>query len=255
MENKDDKYLLGSLCNALQILDTLSIVEEATVADLSKMLDLSKASVFRSLHTLKKFYFVEKSPDAKYRLGMKFARYGALVTKSHSFLKTCIPFMQELRLKHDKMVSLSVYTTDRKVFFLHTEISNYALQMNTFLGSEQLPHCMASGKMLLLHLPSDKLNEYIENCSFLKITPNSITNRKELLECLEETRRNGYGTDNQESAVGLTCYAAPIYDYTNRCIAALSISGSTDQMEREKETLVSSLLECANEISLTLGSM
>jgi DNA-binding IclR family transcriptional regulator len=74
-----DKYLLSSLSNTLDILDLLSKHEELGVSEISRELNMGKASTFRMLYTLDKKGFVFKAPDAKYRLSIKFAIYGSVV--------------------------------------------------------------------------------------------------------------------------------------------------------------------------------
>lgn len=253
-ETIDDKYILSSVQNSLKILDTLSRKREATVAELSKQLGFSKASVFRMLYTLKSCYYVEKTPDAKYRLSMKFARYGSLVTGWQDFLETCIPYMQALRDKHNETVNLSIFTADNKVMFIHNEVSNYALQMKASIINENEPYCMASGKMLLAEMPSEKIEEYISATKFVPLTEHSIVSAEELRRRLAIIHENGYSEDAEESEIGLTCYAAPIFDHTGQCIAAISVSGMTSRILAKRETLIQSTMEIAKEISVALGS-
>ena len=67
-----DRYLLSSLNNALCLLDLLSHASSLSLAELTHLSGMDKASVFRSLYTLEKNGYVQKLPEARYRLGMKF---------------------------------------------------------------------------------------------------------------------------------------------------------------------------------------
>jgi IclR family transcriptional regulator, KDG regulon repressor len=77
----EDKYLLSSVSNTLDILDLLSKHKELGVSEISRELNIGRASIFRMLYTLDKKEFVLKTPNAKYRLGIKFALYGSIVLK------------------------------------------------------------------------------------------------------------------------------------------------------------------------------
>ncbi len=77
-QEKKKPYLLSSVNNALKILDLLSVRDNIGVAEISRLLKLDKASVFKMLYTLEHRDYVIKTADAKYRLGIKFTNYGNL---------------------------------------------------------------------------------------------------------------------------------------------------------------------------------
>ena len=77
---KEDQYLLSSVSNTLDILDLLNDHEELSLAEICKKLHMGKTSAFRMLYTLEAKQFVYKTPDAKYRLGMKFVRFGSNIS-------------------------------------------------------------------------------------------------------------------------------------------------------------------------------
>ena len=66
-----DRYLLSSLNNALCLLDLLSHASSLSLAELTHLSGMDKASVFRSLYTLEKNGYVQKLPEARYRFGLR----------------------------------------------------------------------------------------------------------------------------------------------------------------------------------------
>ena len=68
------------------------------VAEISKELNLGKASVFRMLYTLEKKDYIHKTSDAKYKLGIKFAHYGTIVLERQNVLSVIKPYLQKLRV-------------------------------------------------------------------------------------------------------------------------------------------------------------
>ena len=47
-------------------------------------------------------------------------------------------------------------------------------------------------------------------------------------------RALGYAVDNEEGEVGARCVGAPIFDYLNQVIAAISISGPSGRIAEEQ---------------------
>ena len=107
-----DRYLLSSLNNALCLLDLLSHASSLSLAELTHLSGMDKASVFRSLYTLEKNGYVQKLPEARYRLGMKFLYYGNLVAAQQDIVTAARPALQNLTLRCKLAVHLSCLNQD-----------------------------------------------------------------------------------------------------------------------------------------------
>ena len=70
---------------------------------------------------------------------------------------------------------------------------------------------------------------------------------------LEHIRDVGVAYDREETLVGLSCVAAPIYDFTGEVIAALSISLPTVRFLPAESCLTKAVKEATKEISRSLG--
>ena len=82
----------------------------------------------------------------------------------------------------------------------------------------------------------------------------TITRTEDLLSELRTIRRQGYAVDAEEYCLGLYCIAMPIRDYTEKIIAAVSVSTPTVRMNDEKKRLILDALgKCAHDISRALG--
>jgi len=250
---KQDPYILSSVSHAMQIMDLLSKHERLGVADIHKELGMGKTSVFRILYTLEACGYVRKTSEAKYELSIKFAQYGALVINRQNLTMTARPHLQELRDFCNMAVHLAVFGTDGKSTFLYKESANSALQMGSAVGFSIDAYCTATGKMLLSQLPESELLRATYRYDFKAYTENTVKNAEELLEKIREIRERGYAEDNEESEIGLTCYAAPVYDISQKCVAAISISGPTYRMQNSKEAFIRELLETAARLSRELG--
>ena len=250
---KDEKYLLSSVYNTLEVLDLLSQHDGLGIAEISKSLKLSKSSVFRMLYTLEKKDFVYKTSDAKYRLSVKFAHYGSIVLDNLNIISIVKPYLKKLVEDHNETAHLGIIDDDLDVIFIAKESSTSSIQMTSRIGKKMPFYATATGKILLAYNLDDELEKNIKNHVFIKFTENTITDYTEFIKLLNETKKRGYAKDLEESEDGLTCYAVPVMDISGKVIAGISLSGPTVRMEKNKENILNSLKEISNEASRNLG--
>ena len=250
---KEDQYLLSSVSNTLEILDLLNDCEELTLAEISRRLGMGKTSVFRMLYTLESKNYVVRTGEGRYRLGMKFARFGANVSERQDLMVALKPFLQRLRDQYNETTHLAILVNDNEIMFVGKEIGKSSIRMSSQIGVHLPAYCTGTGKVLLAYLPPDKLERAIAKTDFRKLTDLTILSEAELRAALERIRRDGYGSDIEESEIGLVCYAAPVRNYTGAVIAAVSISGPSVRMRQSHRTLVEGLKQAAAEASARLG--
>jgi DNA-binding IclR family transcriptional regulator len=106
------------------------------------------------------------------------------------------------------------------------------------------------------YLSENEINLIIKEKGLEKYTENTITNKEELEKEFLKIRKQGYAVDNMEHEVGIRCIAAPIYDYTGKAIASMSISGPSVRITADKdEEYAKMLVETCRVISKELGYM
>lgn len=249
----EDKYLLSSVCNSLEILDLLSKHDALGVAEISKELKMGKSSVFKMLYTLEKKEYVKKVSSAKYMLGIKFAHYGSIVLDRQNELSFIKPFLQKLRDKHNETVHLSILDSDYNIIFIDKESSHASMQMSSRIGAKLPAYCAATGKVLLAALVGTDKEEELKSLKLERKTEYTVTDYDSLIEELRKAKKERYAVDSEESEIGLVCYAAPIIDINNKTIAAISISGPSARMKQNSDFLINSIKETAREISKAMG--
>ena len=120
--------------------------------------------------------------------------------------------------------------------------------MDITLGYTQLAHLTGTGKAILAYENDQFINQYLKEANFEQVTSNSIKDAKELLNVLDQIRKQGYSCDNEETELGLTCYAVPILTHSGHPLAAISSSGPTTRMVANKEKHISLLQKTAEAI-------
>jgi DNA-binding IclR family transcriptional regulator len=118
--------------------------------------------------------------------------------------------------------------------YLVCEKGDKAVNLDIYPGVRRSLHLTASGKAILANLPTDRLDEIIEQHGLPAKTAQSITNRKELVEQLEEVRERGFAVDDQEHINGLRCIGAPIQSKSQTVLGAVSISVPVTRMDDEQ---------------------
>lgn len=250
----DTAYLLKSVYNSLELLDLLSRRNEMGATEISKELKMGKASVFRMLYTLEKKEYVIKTKEAKYKLGIKFAHYGSIVLDRLDIIAIVKPYLERLRDKHNETTHMAMLDDDFNIIFMAKELSNSSIQMNSRIGGKMPAYSTATGKVLLAQLDDDKLGKVINTFDFRSNMESGVKNKEELFEEIIKIRKRGYAENLEESEVGLTCFAAPIKDINGKALSAISISGPTARMLKNKEKLIKSVIATAIDVSSALGS-
>lgn len=96
--------------------------------------------------------------------------------------------------------------------------------------------------------------DYLERIQLIPYTPRTITDRKRLLEDLDQTRIRGYAINREESLPRVACAAAPIFGHSAEPTASVSISSGQDFLNLDNiSELTDELIQTANEIFHSLG--
>ncbi|SDF82309.1 IclR family transcriptional regulator [Sporolituus thermophilus] len=126
----------------------------------------------------------------------------------------------------------------------------------TTVGFKIPAHATALGKMMLSALSEDELKARLDNVQLERYTENTIVSYDQLLAELKQIARQGYAIDNQEIIPGGICVAAPIFDKSNKVVAAMSVTvpaiRATDEFLQE---LIDKVRAAAINVSLRLGKI
>jgi len=252
--NSDNKYTLQSVKNALSILDLFQTNEILGVTEVATLLETGRATAFRLLSTLESSGFLTKTSDAKYRLSFKLYTLGLLAYERQEYIRLIHPHLAKLTEMTGETSHLVMWGDERNVIFADKVLGSFTIRMDSMVGLKREAHYTATGKVLLAFSKTDAINNYIKNTNFVCRTPFSITSGEKLKAVLNRIRINGYGTDEQESEMGLFCLAAPLLKPSGEAFAAISISGPHERMQLNRDKYVTALKNTAyaieREISL-----
>jgi DNA-binding IclR family transcriptional regulator len=246
---------IKSIDKALDVLEILASEKRAIgVTELSRMLNVNKSTLHGTLTTLLNRGYLEQDHETgKYKLGLAILSIADAALKDLDLRNKAKPIIKKLSQKHNETVHM-VVLRQGKVVYIEKQESAQSMRIHTEIGKRLPAHCTGVGKVLLAWLDKEERKKIIEQHGLSKFTLNTITDEETLERHLEEIRKNGYATDNEEIEEGLRCVAAPIRDYSGKVIAAISIAGPSMRMSLKKlEEMAQSVMDAAMEISRAIG--
>ena len=252
----DSQYMLESLIRGLNILSLFTRETPAlTLAEITAASGLNKTTVFRILSTLQVAGYLRREPGTKrYRPGLKVLQLGFTAITSLEIRQIARPFLEQLSQQVCEAVSLSVLDGPDIVY---VDRVRYQRIVGVILGmGSRLPaHCTSMGKAMMAYLPVEQLHQQLDETVLIPRTSNSLVDRDVIENELVRVRAQGFATNDEELEMGLRAVAAPIWDNSNRVVAAINISGSTSTISRERMVgeLANAVLDTSAQISQGLG--
>lgn len=252
--NNARKYNVPATAKTLQILEALAILDKgATLQELIEQTGLPKSSVFVILATLETLRYVERDASNIYHLGPKAIQFGAAATQtanlSHLFHRAARKVVEEC----GETVQLAILD-QTEVIYVAREDGTRQVQLVSRIGRRLPAHATGLGKALLAALPEETITAMYTNRQLPILTARTINSVSQLKTELNHVREQGYAHDDQESAEGLQCLAAPIYDHDGHAVAAISVSFLSARSSQEHfQCILTSIKSAAQEITMGIG--
>jgi IclR family transcriptional regulator, KDG regulon repressor len=220
---------IKSLARGLTILDYLGQAEEGVgITELADKMDIDKGTASRLLATLANYGYAEKDlTTRRYRLGPQVVSLSRSVLQRMPLRETAKPYLRQLMERTGECSHLGVLAQG-KVLYIDQVESPATLRVNAQVGHMAPMHCTALGKVLLA-FNNLEIPETLES-----FTVRTLTNPEVLRMHLEHTRQQGYGMDDEEYDYGVRCVAVPVFDFRDKVIGAIGISGPAARMTLEK---------------------
>lgn len=236
----------------LSILEALEAATEPSIGELAESVDASKSTVHNHLSTLRQHGYVVKDGQS-YRLGLRFLELGESVRTGTDIYDVARQHVDALSRETELLVNIAVEERGRGVYLYRTRVDD-GVQLATRAGEAHELHCTATGKALLAHSPTERVESILRTHGLPELTENTITERDELLSELQQIRERGVAFDDEEYGRGLRCVGAPILDSDDAVVGAISASGPATELVDERFTseLPTRLEQTANRIELSL---
>lgn len=181
---------------------------------------LAKPTVHRLTGDLMRLGWLERS-GTHYRLGGKLFELGSLVPRRRDLREAALPFLQDLFEATRETVHLGV-REGHDVVYIERIHGHDALDLPSRIGGSLPLTCTGVGKALLAFSGAG-LTEEILGAPLPQLTPYSITDPVRLRTAIEQAQVSGMAYEEQESALGVSCIAAPVF-LGGEAVAAMSVA-------------------------------
>lgn len=223
-----------------------------SLAEIVKHVGMPKTTAFRILEILAgREYVTWNQENERYYIGIKALEIGLSGLIGQDIVDVSIPYLQALSISVGETSFLAVYNNGDVVYLYKAEGTG-SIQTTAQLGSRRPAYCTALGKVILANLAIEETDRIFEK-KLTKLTEKTIVDRVKLYEEFAMIRSNGYAVDDEGVEYGLFCLAVPIYNYTGKVVAAISVSGPIKRLHENYEKVISELTQVGATISRRLG--
>lgn len=241
-----------SVERALSILELLNKAQEAlSVSEISDALSINRTTVYGLLNTLIRKDYVTASGAGRYTISGKMYSISYYYPNRLPVVRVASNYMIDLVNKLNLTVHLGILSAKNDVLLLRAQFPQHI--QNAKSGNAFPIYASGMGKVILAYSPPEKQKEIISNIEFKPFTKYTITSKEKLEEELSTIRRQGYSRDCEEYLYGVFCMAFPIFNEKNEIIAAISITGTPEDISPRIDQVIIEGLRCSNSCSMDMG--
>jgi IclR family acetate operon transcriptional repressor len=225
MENQAPPYPVQSVDYALQLLLILKRDGVLRVSEAAAELGVARSTAHRLISMLRFRGFVEQARDRTYRAGSAFADLGGGPSSATALLGIARPHLVRLTEKAGETSNLMI-RVGSDIQFIDSIESRQALRVGSRVGVRLAARLTSGGKALLADLPFEEV---------ALLHPGlAADDLGTLKRTLAAVRRQGFGTNIQESERGVVAVGMAVHGLTGSAIAAVTISAPTVRFNRGK---------------------
>jgi len=220
---------------------------------IARLLGVPKARVHRFLISLEQVGYLQRVPGSeRYSLGMHLYELGMLAVNGASYL-------ERISVRAQELAKLYGYTTvvgvlmDNEYVAVRTFMPARSLGLAIHAGFRNPAHATAQGRVSLAFLPEDKLNVYLHTTELRALTPKTLTDPDKLRAELNIIRQQLFAVACDQTALGATAIAAPVFGVQDQVIATISFVWFTAELVSRKEELGAVLRDIGLQVSAELG--
>lgn len=258
---KQRKAMSNGPQSVRRALDVLMMIARSSsqlgVTELAGRLGVHPSTVSRLLDALEAYQLVvQDSATEQFELGPGCLQLGQVFLSRVEISEIAEPFMHTLTQETGLMTHLAVLRGGRVVHLKHilpeSPVPSRPIMERYAVGEV---YNEALGKVLLAFQPDEVVAEIIESIQFTRYTDTTITTKDRMHEEVAQIRKNGYAVDDGECVPYIRCVAVPIWNHSGKIEAALSLSGSAQNVRPENVAVLAEQLRSVSEtISVRIGA-
>lgn len=244
------KTRIQSVARASQVL--LWVADQphgATAKEIASAQDLALPTTYHLLNTLVDEGLLAKDVHRRYILGRSSAILAQAYLRGKAVPESLLTGLRELARRTEETAYLADWGEHDIRVLATVEGSHIVRVAEVGSGPYVHGHSRANGKVLLAYASEEVRDAYISAHPLVPLTKNTITASNQLDRELERIRERGYGYDEEEFAIGVSCIAAPLL-HNGHLIAALGLSIPTERFKERRAELTATLLDVIGGLQL-----
>ena len=221
--------------------------EGLTLTQLAERCRLPLTTAHRLAGQLERERVLERSPDGRYRIGLKLWELGMLAPRGHGLREIALPYLEDLYEVTHENVQLLVLDGAEVVVVERLRARN-AVQLRSRPGGRLPAHATSGGIVLLPSAP--EVFDAVAAGPFERFTAATIGDAEQLRAAVMLARRQGWCELRGHLTPGSVSIAAPVVLH-GRGVAAVSVVGEIDT---DSGPLIPALLTTARAIARALAA-
>ena len=244
-----------SAARVLDILELLSMDGGAMrLSDVAQSLGLPRSSAHGLLQTLVGRGYVERTEEERYQLAPEFRGGSSWVGGHDALLRHhALPVMRRARDACGETLFLGVLGPDDVVRHVCKALSDHPIRYDNTGRPAPPLYCSVMGRVLLAHAEPARIDAYFARTVLAPVTPRTLTDEAAIRAVLGEIRARGYGTIEEEYAIGGCGVAAPVRNRSGAVIAVLDVATVAQRYAERRDEMIQTVLAASAELSARLG--
>jgi DNA-binding IclR family transcriptional regulator len=244
----DMNSVLGKVAMILEAFTAES--DELTLTELTRRSGVAKPTVHRLAQELLLLGLLERS-GTRYLLGLRLFEMGQLVPRQRILRQAALPYMEDLLMATQETVHFAVHD-GLDVLYIEKIISHRGLNKQSRVAGRLPLYCTATGKAIMAFSPETLLAEVIAE-GLRPVTRHTTVSAAVLRKQVERIRRERIAVEHEETRLGYTSMAVPVFGSSSVLAGALSITAPTVRMSVSRFS--GALRTAGHGISRTLQAM
>jgi len=245
---------IRALDRSIDILEVFSLnTPILSIDEIARSAKLPKATAYRLLYTLERRGLIQYDETTlRYKLGLRLLEYGGLVISSLDLHTEAEDVLIELFQDTQQTVLMAILEGDDMVYVFRQETPE-GLKVSSFVGQRREPTFGVLGHVILAYTPEDHLN-FLLSKPIPQLTPRTVTDPNQLRDRLNQIRQLGLLVDIEETTMGVSGVAAPVFGLNGSFACAIGIIGPTVQLrDVSMEAGKQHVLIAASKLSSRMG--
>ncbi len=238
-EKNPEKNHVQVIARAASIMRALEDTTTGlSLGEIAIKVGLARSTVQRIVAALEsEKLVVAASPAGRVRLGPTILRLAGSVRTD--FVALAKPFLVELSKELHETVDLASIKGDHLVF-IDQVIGSQRLRTVSAVGESFPLYCTANGKAYLAELDDEAIEALIGK-NYKTRTPNTLTKLPQLLDDIQNVRRDGFAVDHEEHALGICAAGVAMRDMLGNFVA-ISVPVPAQRFQQERTQICERLL-------------